>query len=120
MKKITKSIILSTVFVCPLDFAAEPESTFYLLEKIAELESRIEVLEGKNSQTPSTVLNSNISNWRRLQRGMTPTQVRSILGEPVKIDAGYIARWSYHPSGSFVNDAVVNFTDDRVSGWDEP
>lgn len=51
--------------------------------------------------------------WRTLATDMSPKQVRSILGEPEKLNGGSIATW-YYPEGS------VTFMRDKVQSWEEP
>lgn len=56
----------------------------------------------------------NISSWRQLKRGMSESQVRSILGEPGKIDGGTFAFWRYKNGGT------VTFYQDKLDSWSEP
>jgi hypothetical protein len=97
-------------------WAQDQDAMLFLLDKIAELESRIEQLESPSSGVLSVA--PSLRSWRQLQRGMSFEQVRTLLGEPMKIDAGYVTRWYYSNSG--IIGPQVTFTDDRVSGWDEP
>jgi hypothetical protein len=55
-----------------------------------------------------------ISSWRQLKRGMSESQVRSILGEPGKIDGGAFAFWRYKNGGT------VTFYQDKLDSWSEP
>jgi cytoskeletal protein RodZ len=55
-----------------------------------------------------------ISSWRDLKRGMSESQVRSILGEPGKIDGGTFAFWRYKNGGT------VTFYQDKLDSWSEP
>lgn len=55
-----------------------------------------------------------ISSWRQLKRGMSESQVRSILGEPGKIDGGTFAFWRYKNGGT------VTFYQDKLDSWSEP
>ena len=52
--------------------------------------------------------------WRTIATGMTPKEVRAILGEPEKLDGGVYATW-YYPKGG-----VVRFDRDKVHRWNEP
>lgn len=100
-------------------YAAEDNSTLYLLEKIAELEARIEALEKPRSGTSSVP--AGLSAWRRLEIGMTASQVRQILGEPKKIDSGYFTRWYYGFGTASYSPERVEFTQGQgVTGWEEP
>lgn len=100
-------------------YAAEDDSTLYLLEKIAELEARIEALENPRSGTSSVP--RGLSAWRRLEKGMSYSQVRQILGEPNKIDSGFITRWYYGSGTRSYSPERVEFTQGQgVSGWEEP
>ena len=55
-----------------------------------------------------------LSNWRQLKTGMTPEQVRAILGEPRRIEGGEWARWEY-PNGG-----VSMFMKEKLNRWQEP
>jgi hypothetical protein len=99
--------------------AAEDNSTLYLLEKIAELEARIEALENPRSGTSSVP--AGLAAWRRLEIGMSPSQVRQILGEPKKIDSGYYTRWYYGFGTASYSPERVDFIQGQgVTGWEEP
>lgn len=55
--------------------------------------------------------------WRQLQKGMTESQVRALLGEPNRIDASslYATYWYYYRSG----EVLFNPDNNRVKGWKE-
>jgi hypothetical protein len=55
-----------------------------------------------------------VVNWRKLTKGMSTADVRTILGEPERIDGGTIERWSYQNRGRLV------FYDGKVDSWTEP
>ena len=91
---------------------------------VSSLEKRISALEGASVQNPTDSDNTKTasgwkskSNWRLLSKGMTKSQVRNILGEPEKIDAGGpIENWYWiDPSGP-----GVTFYDEKLYGWKEP
>jgi len=99
-------------------YAAEDNSTLYLLEKVAELEARIEALESPRSATSNVP--AGLSAWRRLEKGMSYSQVRQILGEPRKIDSGSIDVWFYGAQSLFGAASSVEFIGNVVYGWNEP
>lgn len=55
-----------------------------------------------------------VANWRKLSTEMGPSDVRQVLGEPLRLDGGDIARWYYQ------NDGTVNFFNGKVTQWREP
>jgi hypothetical protein len=55
-----------------------------------------------------------LSNWRTLKTGMSPSEVRGILGEPHRIKGGEIATWYYQ------NGSSVTFMSDKAYSWTEP
>lgn len=87
---------------------------------VSELESRIAALENLVRVTPrGPVVDAapnarDIGSWRRLSENMTMDDVRSLLGEPEKIDGGSMAVW-YYPRGG-----EVIFMFGRLSRWSEP
>lgn len=55
-----------------------------------------------------------LANWRQLSSGMSPTDVRRILGEPHRLDGGHVAYWHYKNQGKVI------FVDDKIQSWREP
>lgn len=117
---------LASAFI-PAVAAGQSATTDDLLRRIAilegrinELEERVRTLESLVKVEPSgdrPVLAApnwrELQNWRRLQRGMTMNQVRALLGEPQRVDAGVITYWRWA-------EANVHFIDGRLEGWSEP
>ena len=97
-------------------------------ERVRELERRVEQLEKQVAQPTSPVsapkpVSSQSDgwrqreNWRSLRRGMTESDVRSILGEPNKVDVNVaFTLWDYPGGGS----AQFESRDGRLQGWREP
>ena len=56
---------------------------------------------------------SNKANWRALRRGMTEVEVKALLGEPLKVQGGYITYWYYQ-------NARVAIVNEKLDGWEEP
>lgn len=86
----------------------------------ADLERRVHMLEARlNPQAPSvpavqpSANAKDLRNWRRLRKGMSMDEVRALLGEPERVDAGPVTFWRW---GS----ADVAFMNDGVVGWSEP
>lgn len=70
-------------------------------------------------QTPANALpspsdSSNIANWRALRKGMKESEVKALLGEPIRVQGGGFTHWYWNRS------AQVTFFQDVVYGWDEP
>ena len=95
-------------------------------DRVRDLERRIEQLE-KQTSLPASIPSANKlgqqdgwrqrENWRSLKRGMTESNVRSILGEPQKVDTfSTWSSWTY-PSGGNVR---FGSGGGRVDGWVEP
>lgn len=97
-------------------------------DRVRELERRVERLEKQVAQPTSPVsAPKSVSsqpdgwrqreNWRSLRRGMTESDVRSILGEPNKVDVNVaFTLWDYPGGGS----AQFGSRDGRLQGWSEP
>jgi outer membrane protein assembly factor BamE (lipoprotein component of BamABCDE complex) len=116
---------LSLIILPGQVLSAEEESVTQLLKKISKLEDRVRQLEGLlekcsttgKGQTADECGWQNKKNWRRLQLGMAQAQVRSILGEPIKIIKGTRTLW-YYPN---IYCAYVSFDNNGLlSGWNEP
>lgn len=92
-----------------------------LEKQIQEINLRLSKLESLLSNpskaqervTPSEGWKS-VSNWRKLQTGMSTSDVRSILGAPERVKGGLITLWYYPHEGK------VTFTDGKVFQWKEP
>ena len=55
-----------------------------------------------------------LSTWRQLKSGMSPNEVRAILGEPGRVNGGEIANWYY------ANGGMSTFMQDKLYRWTEP
>lgn len=92
-------------------------------ERIRDLERRVGELEKRVSRgNPATVVPGDgghrvSSNWRRLKRGMSESDVRDLLGEPSQVSTSPVRiNWHWPGGGS-----VVFATGSRsVDGWKEP
>jgi len=99
-------------------------------DRVRELERRVEQLEkqsGATSSAPPVGASRPASgqpdgwrqreNWRSLKRGMTQGDVRSVLGEPSKVESNVaFTLWEYPGGGS----AQFGSRDERLQGWSEP
>jgi hypothetical protein len=104
-------------------FASTPALGQSMEQRVLELERRVEQLEKRSSPVSATPVRPQnaggqdgwklMANWRALKRGMRESDVRALLGEPHRVDAGAITHWQY---GS----GMVDFIRDQVSGWSEP
>jgi len=96
--------------------------------RVAKLEQRVDkleryILEQTISAKPGTSVRKGLEAWRRLKKGMTEGQVRSILGEPQRVVAGLMTRWHYSGGGSvqFIRGDIFGETPiEEVYGWSEP
>ena len=112
------SILLTTSFV---SYAQDTDRIKKLEQDIQELRARVSNLEANKGNTInnassniSTGGRQSIANWRKLESGMSPTQVRYLLGEPQRIDGGELAFWHYQNGG------LVRFMRGKLHGWVEP
>jgi len=60
------------------------------------------------------------SNWRKLEKGMSPTQVQALLGEPTSVDSGVFTYWVYGGKKHYRFANVMFDSKMRVFGWKEP
>jgi len=102
-----------------------------LEEKLVQLQNQIKELHSvqnsrsQNSRSQNSKINisedwRNQSNWRKLEKNMSPSQVLTLLGQPKKVDSGYITYWIYVETSSGIKKAYVSFSDGIVTGWLEP
>ena len=80
--------------------------------------TKLESAQGIKTDTQKPLANSDgwksLANWRQLTTGMTPIDVRGLLGEPQRVDGGEFANWYYPNRGS------VGFYSGKLNRWQEP
>ncbi len=114
------------ILLCPLaSVIAREGDSVELQQKIVELERRIAALEAElaNCLQSADVQPGpqygwqNTKNWRRLEIGMPADQVKTILGEPIKVIKGVKILW-YYPN---IYCGYVAFSSSgKLTGWNEP
>jgi hypothetical protein len=102
-------------------FANENERIIRLEKEIQEIKQRLSNIESPQSTSQSNPKPlasgdgwKSLANWRRLNTGMNPAEVRAILGEPHRIIGGDLATWRYTNRGS------VEFFLEKLHRWNEP
>ena|SRR5579859_1770728 len=96
-------------------------------ERVRNLERRVEQLEKQSgrqaagSANPSPIVGQQdgwkrLENWRSLKRGMNEADVKALLGEPHRVDAGAVTFWYYNPPMG----GDVHFINSGLAGWSEP
>ncbi len=102
-------------------FGSDSVRITQLEKEVQELKIRLSRLESPQSSTnqpQKTIVTGegwkSLANWRSLKNGMSYDEVRSILGEPSRIEGGTLAYWRYS------NGAFVGFIYDKVNRWEEP
>jgi hypothetical protein len=118
-----KTILLSTLLSL-LSFSAIAQDNSRINQLEQEIQSinlrlmKLESAQGVSTDAPKAPANNDgwksLANWRSLATGMTPSDVRGILGEPSRVDGGQIANWYYQNSGD------VTFMRGKLYSWREP
>ncbi|MBU3637352.1 hypothetical protein [Polynucleobacter sp. es-MAR-4] len=118
MHKLLISLFLSTLamgaYAQDARIAQLEKDVQDLKERVARLESPAAPTQPTSKQPVSADGWKSLTNWRALRKDMTPADVRSLLGEPVRLDGGSFANWYYSNRG------VVTFYEDKVYMWQEP
>lgn len=91
-----------------------------IVEKMVEVPVDRIVYRDRIVEKPVRSVPAGLSAWRQLAKGLTREEVRSILGEPVKIEGGSIERWYYGSTANLYAPARVDFINSNVYGWSEP
>jgi ABC-type bacteriocin/lantibiotic exporter with double-glycine peptidase domain len=119
-----KVIIVSAFLSFAVIFSSHAQNG----DRIGQLEKEIQELKARVSRL-EPLLNEpsraqgidtsgerwkSLANWRKLSTDMSASEVRTILGEPERLDGGSVARWYYQNGGR------VTFISGRVSQWVEP
>lgn len=119
-----KKIIIVGFLLCAVAFNSHAHNS----DRSDQLETEIEQLNNRLSELESLLGNPNkvekvvksgegwklIKNWRKLTTGMSPGDVKTILGEPERITGGLTAFWDYPNGGR------VAFFADALTQWQEP
>jgi len=102
-------------------YANDSDRINQLEKELQEIKLRLTKLESllSNPSKAQELVTSgdgwkSVVNWRKLSRGMDPSDVRKILGEPHRVEGGPFTRWYYQ------NDGTVTFHDEKVYRWEEP
>lgn len=82
--------------------------------RVLELETILQLNSSESKIEPSDYPWKSQANWRTLSTGMSKTEVRGILGEPMRIDGGDLAIWYYENNGR------VYFYGESMDSWSEP
>ncbi len=126
-----KFLFLALVMEFPLTLSipsqsfAQTDEISQLRQSVIELEAKMKGLEEqlrecqeeRKAQQAADSGWQNKKNWRSLEVGMKEEQVRSILGEPVKVIKGVKTLW-YYPN--FYGGYVSFGENGRLTGWNEP
>lgn len=135
MNGIPRAVLFAVLATSSLPAVAEAQnvsvdslvSRIVVLERTTtDLERRVRELEALTTGEPlreRSVLTSRkwreLQNWRRLRRGMTMDEVRTLLGEPEKVDAygAAVTIWRWESV-----DATVRFngSSGTLDSWSEP
>ena len=125
-------VAIVALVVAPTSATAQQTDVTTLLARLEQLERTVGVLERRiavleaaapappvGQAQPATSPGSwrELANWRQLERGMTADQVRAILGEPDRVEAGAFTRWYW---GDIFDGGNVTFYLRELDGWSEP
>ena len=111
-------------FVVTMNAGAQATDRTIQLEKeiegIKQRLNKLESAQGTSISDPKPVASAtgsswrSLANWRQLKKDMSPADVRTLLGEPTRIDGGGVARWYYQNAGRLV------FMEEKLFQWQEP
>jgi outer membrane protein assembly factor BamE (lipoprotein component of BamABCDE complex) len=117
----TLSLIVIATMAASSSFAHDTDRLNQLEKEIRELKLRLNKLDPiekveKDSDGPIEYSGNRrpLTNWRKIEKGMTPATVRKLLGEPERIQGGGFTRWYYPDQGNVI------FYEGGVDGWSEP
>lgn len=122
MKKvITFGLLLA--FTSISSFASDGQRLSALEKEVQEIKLRLSKLESSNqvpADSKSTIATATAEgwkhqkSWRTLTTGMSPNEVRNLLGEPQQVRGGNVTFWTYPNKGE------VTFLGDSLYQWREP
>ena len=85
--------------------------------RLADLESSLGASNTKQTPLVPGEGWKSLANWRQLKIGMSPSDVRALLGEPSRIEGGELSRWFYQSDRARGH---VLFVSDKLYQWAEP
>ena len=122
MKTALALLLCSLAFQVNAQIGATDERIRLLEAQILQLNGRVSALEGmlnqaKANQQPIVTGEGwkSLANWRKLKQGMSEDDLRTLLGEPQRINGGSFSRWKYPNLGE-----VTFYMRDGVYKWNEP
>ena len=71
-------------------------------------------------EKPTLQFPAGLSSWRQITKGLSRDQVRSVLGEPRKIEGGIFESWFYGGGSYMGAPSSVSFYLNGVYSWAEP
>lgn len=121
-------MVRSIVVIAFLSLAVASHSYAQDIERIAQLEREVQELKIRVTKLESLLNSSNSAgkpaalnegwkspaNWRKLASNMSMDDVRTILGEPKRIESHTLTFWIYQ------NDGQVTFISGKLNAWKEP
>ena len=91
-----------------------------VVEKMVEVPVERIVYRDRFVEKPASSAPAGLSSWRQISKGLTRDQVRSILGEPRKIQGGDFECWYYGSASYLGAPSSVIFYQSKVDSWSEP
>lgn len=92
--------------------------TIDLERRVRELEALITIEPSQSRPVAAIPEAQDLQNWRRLRLNLTMDQVRTLLGEPERVDV--INSWTTWNWGSLGGANVSFDRSGKVVGWSEP
>ncbi|MDT7514736.1 hypothetical protein [Rhodoferax mekongensis] len=121
ISRATRSVLAAFLAVMSLAAHAQDSARIEQLEKeVQAIKQRLSKLEYSQTASPEQKLSmgsegwKSVSSWRQLRSGMSPNDVRAILGEPGRLNGGDIANWHYANGGEAI------FMREKLYRWTEP
>ena len=112
MKSFHLPIALSVLFAsCQV-----PADDAVLENRLDELETRLERLERLLDEKFADDRWKEPVLWSRIRTGMSESDVRTLLGEPARIEQAIFTTWYYHKTSR--DHSHVWFDEGRVLGWE--
>jgi outer membrane protein assembly factor BamE (lipoprotein component of BamABCDE complex) len=98
---LTRYLLVAQLLLCGFSAVSAQPAVEAKVERLEQtirlLERRIEALEEQLRQRSApTPVSTDKMNWRKLQRGMSESEVEQLLGSPARVDAtGGSTHWYY-------------------------
>ena len=108
------ALIMLFVLCFPSSFVQADDDA--LAKRVAELEARLEKVERLLDEKFADDRWKDPILWSRIRKNMSETDIRKLLGKPIRVENHIFTTWYYHKTSK--DHSHVWFDEGKVLGWE--